>query len=119
MITAGRKIFIDTFKDRFSVVSNLDRFSVDRLGCTHDLPAEMLPDRLMSETYSEDRNSIGESLDDLKRDARIIRRSRAGRDQDLFRAKVVLDLVCSHFVVPHDFHLGSELAGILHEVICK
>ena len=63
MITAGGKVSIDAFEDRLTVVPDFDGFPVDRFGCTNDFAAEMLTDRLMPETNTEDGNSIRKALD--------------------------------------------------------
>ena len=65
MISAGRKISFDAFEDRLPVMLNLDRLSVNRFRCAYDFAAEMLSDRLMSETNAENRNAPAKSLDHL------------------------------------------------------
>ena len=77
----------------------------------------MLSYRLVPKAHAEDRNILGKSVEYLKRNARRVRCSRAGRDQDLFRLQIAFYLVHRDLVVAKDLHLGSELAEVLDEVV--
>ena len=54
VITSGCEIIWNAGENGFTVVNDLDWFSVNRLRCTLHLAAKMLADRLMAETYAED-----------------------------------------------------------------
>src|SRR5215218_10278433 len=56
VISAGFEVTVDAVENCLSIVLNLDRFSMDRLGCPNHSTAEMLPDRLVSQTDTEDGN---------------------------------------------------------------
>lgn len=119
MITSRRKGPFDAVKDRLTVVTDFDRFSMDGLGGPDNLPAEMLPDRLMAETHAEDRHSSRKTVDRRKRHTGIVGRPGAGRDKYPLWTQFFFDRIDLHFIVANHFHLGPKLAKILDEVIGK
>src|SRR5688572_28517072 len=86
-----------------------------RLG-TDDLSAKRLPDRLMTEAYAENRYSLGKALQQSQRNARFVRRTRAGRNTDPLGCKL-FDLIKCDLVVARDPHILTKLAKILDEVV--
>ncbi len=68
----------------------------------------------MAEADAEDRDLAGELLDRLVRDARVVRRAGAGRDDD---AVVAGQLGDGDFVIAEDGRLDPELAEVLDEVV--
>jgi len=78
--------------------------------------AEGLPDRLVPEADPQDRDAPGEALDGRHGDARILRPSGPGRDDQAARLER-LELVHGQAVVAQDAHLGAHLHQVLVEVV--
>ena len=71
----------DAVEEAAAVVKDGRRLSVHQAPGAHDAPPVGLPDRLVPQTDSEDRQTAAESLQDLERDAGLVRRARTGRDE--------------------------------------
>src|SRR5689334_20502389 len=63
VIPAGVKTLRNAVKDRSPVMFYLNRFAMDRFGCSNNVSAKMLTDRLVSKTHAEDRNLACKSID--------------------------------------------------------
>src|SRR5207244_11774264 len=73
-------------------------------------------DRLVHEAYAQDRRPPGEVADQLRRDPRLLRRTRPGRDDDPLRPQR-LHLRHADLVVPPHLHRRPQLAQVLVEVV--
>src|SRR5688572_10565761 len=118
MISPGLELAFDAREQRFPVEFYRDRFSVYRFGAADDLAAEMLPDRLVAETNTQDRHATRKPVDHGQRDTGTVRCSGAGRNKYLFRRKR-FDFAHRYLVVPENLHFGAEFAQVLDEVIGK
>ncbi len=79
--------------------------------------AEGLRERLVPEADAERGDPrLGEAAHDLERDAGLVRRARAGRDDDAV-GRAFEQLVDAGLVVAHDVELRPELAEVLDEVV--
>src|SRR4051812_21445348 len=78
MIPTSVEIAFQTVEDRLSIVPDPHGFPMYRLGCTDDLPAKILPDRLMTEANAEQRHLRGETFDNIQCNAGVIRSSGTG-----------------------------------------
>ena len=83
-----------------------------------DLRAESLGDRLVAQTNAQQRQPAGESLGRRHRNAGLVGRARAGRDDDV-RGPSGLDRIDGDPVVAVDFQLQRriDLAQTLHQVV--
>src|SRR5205814_1429986 len=63
MITPRGKAVRQAFEYRSAIMFDSNRFSMNRHRRPHDLAAEILPDRLMSKTNTQDRHPITKTLD--------------------------------------------------------
>ena len=66
MVTAGFEVIIKPSEDCLAIVTNLRSLAMHELRCAHNLTAEDLTNRLMSETHTEDWNLTCEVLDSFK-----------------------------------------------------
>jgi len=82
----------------------------------HHLPAEMLANRLMTEADAEQGLlQIGAGGDEIEADPGLVRRARAGGDQE--GLGVARDRVaCGERVVTDDLNLGAQLHEVVDEV---
>ena len=119
MIAPGFETVFEPFKDSLPVVVNLRRFAMHEARRTHHTTAESLPDCLVSQTYSQQRNATGEMLDHHERHTGVVRRARPRRDQDFIRTKLRLGLFNRHLVVAANRDLLAKLAQVLNEVVSK
>lgn len=86
--------------DAFMV--NLRRFAVHQFFRPHDLAAERLaPDGLMPQTDAENRDDAGIHRDHAQRDAGIVRRAGAGRNDDAIRRKLANRVNADGIVAEH------------------
>lgn len=119
MITPRIKILRNAVKERASVVTDRNQLSVHRFRAADDVPAEVLSDRLMSETNAEDRHLARKMLDRRDRNARVLGRSGSGRYYEMRWLEIAFDRLDGHLVISNDAHLGAKLAEILDEVVCE
>jgi len=91
---------------------------VHDLASTHYIATEGLADALMAKANAEDRQLAGEMANQFQRDARLVGRAGAWRDDDALRVQG-LDLGNAEFIVAHDSDIGTELAEVLHHVVGK
>ena len=77
MITTSIEIVWNILKDGFAVMLHPDRFTVDGARRTHDLAAEILADRLMSETNTKDRDLSRKTFNCFQSNSGVVRCSRA------------------------------------------
>src|SRR4029434_183215 len=73
------------------------------------------PDRLVSKTYSQDRNLAGHSLYGFHYYTRILRTTRSGRNHDTIGMHR-FDIIDSESVVPKYLQLLSHLPKVLDEI---
>src|SRR5690242_19031198 len=97
------------------VVLYLRELAVHRGGCAHDLAAECLPDRLMSETDAEQRDFACAPDDQFKADAGFIRRAWARRENDRLRIGTEHG-IDTDLIVAMDGDVGSQPAQIMEQV---
>src|SRR6185503_14787492 len=97
------------------IVPDTRGLTVHHLLRTDHLAAERLADRLMPEAHAEDRNASRQPLDCFERDAGLVRRARAGRENNVRRVES-FNLVDLELVVADHAHVRAQLAEVLHEV---
>ena len=102
-------------EDPLAVVSDAARLAVQERLRLADLASEGLDDRLMAEADPEGRDGRPEPPDQLHRDARILRASGAGRDDEPVGCER-LRLLHRDRVVAEDLDLGAELLEQMDEV---
>ena len=102
--------------DVHAVVVEVDRLAVDGL-VPDDRAAEGLRQGLVAQADAQRRYpGLGEAPDGLERDARLVGRAGAGRDDHAVGAALE-ELVDGGGVVAHDVDLRAELPQVLHEVV--
>src|SRR5262245_37229724 len=102
-------------KHAAAVVLDLRQFAMNRHRRPHDLAAEGLADRLMTQAHPEDRDARRGGRDQIETDAGFVRRARARREHD----GLGLDANhrCGrHLVVTMHLGLSPELTEVVHEV---
>lgn len=118
VITNGSEGIRQTAVEKIISVADAARLPVKQLFRSHHPTPECLTDRLVPETDSEDRNSPSISLDEIERDARLVRCAGARRENDM-RWSQCCHSLNADLIVAHGVRLGSKLAEILHEVVDK
>src|SRR4051812_30181367 len=106
----------DPVEDRAAVVLDRRRLAVHR-EMADDGAAEGLGERLVAEADAQRRHpGLGEALDDVEADPRLVGRARTGRDDDAVgpAREQLLDV---RGVVAHDVELAAQLAQVLDEVV--
>jgi hypothetical protein len=89
---------------------------VHQFGRAHHAAAEMLADRLVPEADAEQRAPLRRAGgDQIERDAGLVRRAGAGRDQERLRARGQR-LGHGDRVVAHDLDRHAQLLEIMDEV---
>jgi hypothetical protein len=115
-VIAGRhEVILDLGKNARPIVPDTRRLPVHDLPRPHHLAAERLADGLVAEADAEDRHAAGETRDGSERDARLVRRARPGREDDVGRRQL-LDPFHRQLVVAEHAHFGTELFEVLHKV---
>src|SRR5258708_22649884 len=100
----------------FAVVLNLADVAGHLFLRAYYFSAEGRANRLVSETNTQDRLLAGKVPDQINADARLMRRAWPRRNYDVVRPQR-FDFLRCHLVVAPDFHLLSELAQILDQVV--
>src|SRR5665213_1632289 len=108
----------DSRKQTLAVVLDRRRLAVHWHTRTNDLAAEHRAHRLMPEAHAEDRRRGAELADDVHRDAGVFGASWPRRDHDALAAHRC-HLGHRRRVVAHNFHVGAQLAEVLHQVVSK
>ncbi len=103
-------------KDGAVVVLHLAGLAVHERFGAHHFSAESRADGLMPQTHAEDGRAASHPADQFDADARILRRARAGRDDDALRAQR-FHLGHAHLVVAAHIHLRPQFTEILDEVV--
>ena len=106
---------LDPCKDPSPIVPDARGLAVHHALGAHHLSAEGLSDRLVTEADAEDRDASGEAPDQLDRDAGVLRRAWAGRDDDRARRER-LDLGHADLVVANHLDVFAELGEVLHQI---
>src|SRR5881227_1226165 len=119
MITSSGEILIESCEDCPTVMMYRRRFSVKELGSTHYASTKRLPDRLMTETYTKDRNFSAQMFDDVQRYSGIIRRARTRRNDYAIGFQFGINLVDCHFVVTTHLNFFAQFAKILNQVVSE
>src|SRR5262249_44149003 len=103
-----------------AIVVNAIHFTVHKLHRPDDVAAGGLSDGLMAEADAEDRELAGERLDRRAGDARLLRRARAGRN-DQVRRPAPLNLIDRDLIVPMHLKVDGwiDLANSLNEVVSE
>ena len=118
MIASGRHRHGKTLKDGFVVVHHCAGLAMhDMTGANH-AAAEGFADCLVTQTDSEHRNLPCKMADQIDADARLMRRARTGRE-DNPSGPQLLDLAHRNLIVAADFHLCSQLADVLDQVVSE
>jgi hypothetical protein len=81
-----------------------------------DVAAIDLADGLVAEAYAEDGCGGAEFADEVEGDAGFVGSAGAGGDADFFWGEF-FDVIDGEGVVAEDFHVGTELAEVLDEVV--
>ena len=115
VIAGGDELIFDAGENPRAIMADARSLAVHHLLRAHHLAAERLADGLVAEAHAEDRNAPGQALDGLQRDPRLVRRARAGR-QDQVGGRHGFDAFHRQFVIAHHAHFGTELAEVLHQV---
>ena len=84
----------------------------------HNLTSVNLPDGLVPQTHSEDWQLATKGRNDLAGNPRLIRRARTRRNTDP-RGLEIAKFFHRHGIIPQHFHLRSQLAKILDEIVGK
>src|SRR5688572_5100681 len=103
-----------------STATMLDRrrLSVHQLFGRNDPGTEHLPDRLMSQADTQQRDASGYMFDQRERNAGFVWRAWSRRDNDVRRPGLIHH-VQSNRIVTRNAYICAELAQILHEIVCK
>src|ERR1041385_6087912 len=97
MITSRGEILFESCEDGPAIMKHCRRFPVKELGSAHHASAECLSDRLMAETYAQNRSLSAEMFDDVQRYSRLIRRPRARRNDYAIGFQLRINLGDCHF----------------------
>ena len=100
------------------VEMNLALLAVHELLCIGDRRAVHGTDRLMTETYAEDRDLYAELSDDLDDVAGVLRSARSRREDDTV-GRQRADLFYRKFIVADDPDVGIDLSDVLVKVVGK
>ena len=84
----------------------------------HDICAKGVTDALMAETNAEHGNFLAEGADHVVRQARLARRTRAGRHENAFGIEFA-DFIERDLIIAMDDEVHLHLAQILDEVESK
>jgi len=98
------------------VVMDLAGFAVKKFWSADNLAAKRHANGLMTEADAEDGKFSGEALDQLDRNARLLRGAGAGRDDDALRL-TANNLLHSDLVVAMHFDGATQFAEVLREVV--
>src|SRR5271166_3741544 len=106
---------VEPAKDAAGVVRDARHLAMHRGARPHDVAAERLPDRLVTEADAEDWGRVARGAHEVETDARLVRRAGAGREDNCVRLprKSVLD--ADLVVSPHSY-VRAQLAEIVDEV---
>src|SRR5260370_34316162 len=85
-------------ENRLPVVEDFASLAMKEFRRAHDFSSKGGANGLMPQAYAEDRDFSGKPLNELHRDARLLRGARTRRDDNLFRAAVG-NFVGGNFVV--------------------
>jgi hypothetical protein len=100
------------------IVSDGAGFAVHQVGSPDYFSAESLPNGLMAETYSQDRNFTREMPDQSDANASILRRTGSGRNHNLLRLQF-LNVENRYLIIAPDFDLRTKLTNVLHQVVSE
>jgi hypothetical protein len=115
-VIAGRlEALLDAPVDALAVVHYLRRLAVDGLAAHYPRP-EGLPYGLVAEADAEDWDLASRPLYDLDRDAGLVGRARAWRDDYPVRVEIE-DLLGRYLVVAPDEDLSAQLPEVLDQVV--
>jgi len=104
------------FEDALSFMEHRRGFAVHQALRADDLAAVDFADRLMAEADAEQRNTRAKFANDIAGNSSLARRAGAGADQYLFGVERNR-LLDGDLIVAENFHLRTELAKVLHEVV--
>src|SRR5262245_5188771 len=76
MIARGCKLVVNYRKDRSTIMQYFTRFSMHNIWRAHNFSAKCLPDRLVPQANTEDRNFAGEAVNEIECDPCMVRFAR-------------------------------------------
>ena len=118
VIACGGKRVRQFAENGFPIVMDLAGFAVEKFWSTNDFPAESRADGLVAEANAENGKFSGKPLDELDRDAGLLRSARTRRNNDAL-GLAAGDFFDSDFVVAMDFDIATQFAEILREVVSE
>jgi hypothetical protein len=86
--------------------------------CSDDIPAKVMAHGLVAQAHAEYRLPAGKGLDDVERDAGLMRRAWPGRQEDPVRVQGE-GFLCRDLVIPEYPLLHAHLTEVLDEVVGK
>src|SRR6185369_1192921 len=89
-----------------------------QFGCTNHSSTINLPNCLMTQAYSKQRNSSSESLDHSQRNTSVVWGSRSRRNDDSFRTQL-FNLVQSNSIIASNFYHFAQFAKVLNQVVSE
>src|SRR5689334_1894985 len=105
-------------EQRFAIMLDLAGFTVHKLFGPYNISAERRPNRLVSQTNTQNRLLAGKMLDQINADPGHLRRTWAGRDKNMAGLHG-LHVQWSDLIVAPDLNLLAELSQILDQVVSK
>lgn len=118
MIARGEKGIGKPGKNCLAIVSDRACFAMHDDGRSNHFPAKSLPDGLMAEADSQDRNPFGKFFDQLDANPRFGGSFRAGRNHDAV-GRHSLDFIDRRLIVAADLDLCAQLPEVLDQVVGK
>src|SRR5271157_3901648 len=103
-------------EDCLAVVFNGAGFAVHQRACADHLPAEGLADGLVAEAHAQHGHAPGKMPDQFDADSGVLRRARAGRDNDAVGMKF-FNLADGDLVIAPHHYLFSQFAQVLDQVV--
>jgi len=118
MVARGGEGIRQLAENILAVVMDLARFAVEEFRGADDFAAERSANGLVAEAHTKDGKFSGEALDQLHGNARLLRRAWPWRNHNPFRL-FPRDIFNADLIVAMHFHLASQLAQILRQVVSK
>lgn len=118
VVAGGREGVRDVAEHPLPVVKDLRGLAVHDLPGADDLAAKRFADGLMAEADAEQRDVALRGVDERNGDARVRRRTRPGRNNDLLRLERQR-FFDGQFIVPVHRNLSPKLADVLDKVVSK
>ncbi|CAE1151093.1 protein of unknown function [Serratia sp. Tan611] len=118
MVARYRQRIIQPAKDAAVRMANRRGFTVHHFARAHHIGAECLPQCLMPQTDTENRQLTGKMRNGRQRNTGLVRRAGAGGDHQMLRRQPV-NIGQLQFIIALYQHLGAKLAKVLIKVVGK